>query len=107
MANTVNEQSPLRVTVSFKDEDGAPLIPATVDWRLDDMEINAEVVPWTSLPSPAASMNVTIPASNNLIVDQTSVREERMFGVRADDGLGSEAHAQFQYHVLNLTGPTL
>jgi len=106
MAKTVNEKSPLFMTVEFKDETGSPLIPTTVEWRLDDKETNTEIVDWTNLPSPAATMTVIIPATNNEIVNEAKVREERMFGVRANVGMGAEAHAEFQYHVLNLTGPS-
>jgi len=106
MATTVNEKSPLYLTVKFKDEFDAPLIPTTIEWRLDDKEIDAEIVGWTILGSPAATMNVTVPATNNEIVNEDKVREERMFGIRVNVGLGAEAHAEFQYHVLNLTGPT-
>ena len=106
MSNTVNEKSPLFMTVSFKDEVGDPLVPTTVEWRLDDLETTQEVVGWTNLPGPTADMNVTIPASNHVIINDGSVREERVFGVRINVGLGAEAHQEFRYHVLNLFAPS-
>ena len=102
MARTVNERSPLYMTVVFKDENDTPLIPTTVEWRLDDLELDQEIVGWTALGSPAASMSVIIPAGNNIIVNETKVREARMFGIRINQGLSSEANAEFKYHVLNL-----
>ena len=106
MANTVNEKSPLYMTMAFTDENGDPLVPSTVEWKLDDIEQQSEIVPWTSLGGLAAIMNVVIPSANNAIVTETSVREERMFSVRVNDGLLAEAHEQFQYHVLNLYAPS-
>ena len=105
-AKTVNEQSPLCITMTFTDEDGAPLIPSTVEWRLDDIEINVEIVGWTPLVGMLSTMKHTIPADNNVIVDESKTREARMFGVRINDTLQSEAHSQFKYHVVNLVGPS-
>ncbi|MEE8599398.1 MAG: hypothetical protein V3S69_07845 [Dehalococcoidales bacterium] len=108
MAKTVNEKSPLYMTLVFKDELQAPLVPTTVEWRLDDMETEppTEVVAWTVIPSPLSTMKFTIPGSNNVIGTNTKTREEKMFGIRVNDGMASEAHQEFQYHVLNLTGPS-
>lgn len=104
MADTVNEKSPLYMTMVFTDENDAPFVPTTIEWRLDDREDDSEIVAWTALGSPASTMNVTIPASNNIIVTETKTRERRSFGIRIDDGLLAEAHAEFHYHVLNLLG---
>lgn len=108
MSQIVNEKSPLFMTMIFKDEFKAPLIPATLEWRLDDMETDppTEVVPWTSIPSPAATTLFTIPGSKNLIGDPKNIQEGKMFGLRVNDTLTNEAHAQFAYHVLNITGPS-
>jgi len=105
-AKTVNEQSPLCMTLTFTDENGDPLIPTTVEWRLDDVELDIEVVAWTGLVSMAAIMNMTIPADNNVIEDESKVREARMYGIRINNTMASEAHAQFKYHVINLVGPS-
>ncbi|KKN66754.1 hypothetical protein LCGC14_0468650 [marine sediment metagenome] len=102
----VNEKSPLRMTMVFTDFDGDPLIPTTVEWRLDDKTNDAEVVGWTVLPSPAATMVVVIPGDNNTIEDDANVKELQIFGVRVDEGLAGEAHTEFAYDVLNLSGPT-
>lgn len=105
-SKTVNEQSPLCITLTFTDENGDPLVPSTVEWRLDDMELDTEVVAWTNLITMASTMAMTIPADNNVIVDETKIREARMYGVRINNTMQSEAHAQFKYHVLNLIGPS-
>lgn len=101
----VNEKSPVFMQMVFTDELEAPLVPTTVEWRLDDKEDGTEIVPWTNLSSPASTMNLTVPGSNNNIKKETSVKEKRMFGIRVDDGLAGEGHAEFYYNVVNLTGP--
>ncbi len=94
------------MTLAFTDEVGDPLVPTTVEWRLDAKTTPAEVVPWTGLPSPASTMTLTIPGSDNAIGDETNVSELMAFGIRVDDGLIGEAHAEFPYRIINLTGPT-
>ena len=90
----------------FTDELGDPLIPATVDYRIDDMTNSTEVVPWTALPSPAATMTFTISGDRNTIEKEKHVKEVQIFGVRVDDGLSGEGHSELIYNVVNLTGPT-
>ena len=94
------------MTINFKDENGDPLAPTTAEWRLDDSEMETAIVAWTNMPTPAASMSVIIPGTNNVIVDDTSIREERVFSIRANSGLPAEAHQEFMYHVLNLYAPS-
>ena len=108
MSVTVKEKSALYMELKFTDETGAVLVPNTVHWRLDNLEKDpvVEIVPWTLLAGPASTMNVVIPSDNNIILDETLIKEERAFGVRVDNGLLGEGHEELRYHVLNLTGPT-
>ncbi len=106
MASTVKEKSPLHMTIVHKDENGDPLVPTKFEWRLDDVDNDTEIVGWTNVGSPTATMQVVIPGSNHIIGLETNVKESRMFGVRINDTLTSEAHSQFKYDVLNLIGPS-
>lgn len=106
MTVSVNEKSPIFITIVFTDELGDPLIPQTVDWRLDDRTNDIEIQPWTPLASPASTMSFTIAGDKNVITDEEHVKEVQIFGVRVDDGLAGEGHAEVIYNVLNLTGPT-
>lgn len=104
---SVNEKSPAFMTMNFTDENKLPLVPTSVDWRLDDVVdgIKTEIVPWTPLSGLASTMAVTIAGVNNAINDGTRVSERKAFGVRVDDGLSGEGYAELQYNVLNLHGP--
>ena len=103
--HAVNEKSALYMTMTFKDENGDPLVPAKVEWRLDDLTNDTEVVGWTNIPSPASTMTFVIPGDNNTIEDETHVKEQQVFGIRVDEGGVGEAHEELVYSVLNLTGP--
>ncbi len=89
----------------FEDEFKLPLIPTTVDYRIDDRTNGVLIVDWTALPSPAATMNFTIPGDKNTVEDESHVKEVQIFGVRVDEGLPGEGHSELIYNVLNLTGP--
>ncbi len=102
---SVNEKSPVFMTMSFKDELDVPLIPSTVDWRLDDKTNNEEIQPWTSIPTPSATMTLTVPGDDNVINDEANIKEEHVFGIRVDDGLPGEAYSELLYNVVNLIGP--
>lgn len=93
------------MTMVFKDEDDAPLIPSTVDWRLDDKTNNEEIQPWTSLPAPASTMTFSVAGDKNVINDETNVKEMHVFGIRVDEGLPGEAYSELLYNVVNLIGP--
>ncbi len=103
---SVNEKSPLFMTMNFKDELDAPLVPSTVEWRLDDKTNGVEIVPWTNLPGPADTMTMVIPGDNNVIDDADHIQELHAFGLRLDDGLAGEAYQELLYNVLNLIGPS-
>ncbi len=102
---SINEQSALFLTFTFTDENGAPLIPTSADWRLDDLTNDVEVVPWTSL-TPASTIQVTVSAQDNLIATQTNVHEKRVATVRMNEGLSTEANERKFYRIKNLKGVT-
>lgn len=103
---SVNEKSPIEMKVVFTNAAGDPLVPTTVDWRIDDLTNGAQVRDWTNLPSPASTMTVVVPGSDNAIDENENVKEVQLFGIRVDTGLDGEGHAELEYNVLNLKGPT-
>ncbi len=103
---SVNEKSPIEMTVVFTDAAGDPLTPSTVDWRLDDKTNGTEIVGWTVLGGISSTMTVVVEGSNNVIAKEKNVKELQIFGIRVDDGLAGEGHAEIAYNILNLSGPT-
>lgn len=102
----INEQSALFLTFTFTDENGDPIVPSTIEWRLDDITNDTEVVGWTNIGSPATSVNVTISAQNNLISNQDNVYETRRVTVRIDEGQSTEGNQEKEYRIKNLHGTT-
>lgn len=106
---TVNENSALFLTFSFADENDVPIVPNSIDWRIDDVTDKhnpIEITAWTPVGVPATSVDIQVPASSNAIstANTNKVFELRVVRVRMDDGQSTEAHNQKFYRVKNLVG---
>lgn len=104
MTTTVREGSALFFTFAFTDENGDPVTPISIDWRIDDVDSGTEVVGWTAVGSPASSVNVQVNPASNAIIDQTKVVEKRILTVRMDNGQLTQAFETKHYRVQNLYG---
>jgi hypothetical protein len=102
----VDEKSPLYATFTFTDEDGAAVIPNSVDWRIDDITNGVQILDWQSVSVVTNPTQITVPGSDNAISDQTHISELRALTVRVDDGLPSEHYADKYYRIKNLHGVT-
>jgi hypothetical protein len=102
----INEGSALYFTFTFKDENGAPVIPTSIDWRLDDVTNNVQVLDWAAIGVPAASVNITVEGANNAISAQTNAIEERKVTVRINSGGPDAAYQDKTYKLQNLYGVT-
>lgn len=102
----INENSALFLKFSFFDEDDAPLVPATVDWRLDDItdpHNPVQIVDWAALtPSTVVSHQIT--AAQNVLLDQGNNFESRLVTIKTDDALASQGLAYKPFTIKNLHG---
>ena len=102
----VNEKSSLFLVFSFTDEEGAPVIPTTIDWRVDkvdDPHNPVQIQDWTAIGVPAATVSVQIAGNVNTISDQTKTFEHRAVTVRMDESLSTIAHQEKLYRIKNLS----
>lgn len=106
MTTRVNEASTLRVTLSFRDPDGSPVSPTTLDWKIRDVQSDTDVVTWTSIPTPGTSEVVDVDGADNAMVNADNTSELREILVRLDNGLTTQRYAKEQFLVVNLGGVT-
>lgn len=99
---TVREKSPFIIDMAFTDAAGDPVVPTTVDYRVDNMSAGIQAQDWTTAGTPAASMSFTIAGSLHLIADEDNISERFRVTVRIDNGLPSEAYRDMPYKVINL-----
>lgn len=101
----INELSALFLTFTFTDEAGDPVVPTTIDWRVDivdDPHTPVEVLDWTVIGSPATSVDVQVGGGDNSITDSTKTYERRLVTVRMDSTLSTQAFQQKYYRIKNL-----
>lgn len=98
---TINEQSPIQITATFRDADGALLPVVTVEYRLIDVDSQTVQVDWTVLANQNP-LTFIIPASENTILDSRRSSEDKEVIIRVNDGLSTEAHDKHVYTVDNL-----
>lgn len=97
---TINQHSTFFVSSSFTDKDGQPLVPNTVDYRIDDLTNGQEVLDWTSV-TPASTVEITVLGSYNQIIKSSNLKEVKCITVRINEGTDAEARDELQYNVLN------
>ena len=103
---TVNEKTSITLTVTFRDENGALVVPSAATYRLDDVGSQTAILAATAL-SLASSVNVLITSTQNRILTSTNQSESREVTVEFDytGGLGAmHSTDKYAYEVLNLYG---
>lgn len=99
----VNEQSTAVIGLSFTDETGQPVTPASARYRLDDVASDDEIVGWTDIAPTDASVDLIITGAQNVILDATSDYEKKRLTVIFTYGLDSkQSTAEYVYAVRNL-----
>lgn len=103
---TVRETSRQKFRVVFEDEHRQRFTPSTIRYRLDDQTEGqaTELVGWTSVASPASSIEITIPASANRILDDDNPYELRVLTVQSDYDTDNQLSEEETYRVKNLSG---
>lgn len=101
--NIVNKSSTSYVTISLKDKAGAAAAPTAITYRIDCLTTGFNVRPWTAV-APAASVEITLTADDNAIVEESNQRERRRITVVAAYGAGGDDQIvdEYDYEVRNL-----
>lgn len=98
----VNEQSTAYVTVSFRDKAGALATPATISYRIDDVETGQEIRDDTAVTPAASSVEITLTPADNTLVNLNRQYEQHVVTVAATYGASDAVRAEYAYEVVNL-----
>ena len=88
------------ITVSFYDKNGTLAAPSSASWKAIDVETKTEMQSTTVL-TPASSIEITVPDTVNVLVDDTNWVETRRIIVTASYGVGESIVATFDYQISN------
>lgn len=98
----VNEWSACSFTAYFYGADGQPSTPTGIQWRLRDVSSNRVLQDWTALATGATTVEITVPADLNVIVDDRRRYEEHAIAIRAEPGDDGQYIEELIYQVKNL-----
>lgn len=100
----VNERSTYLLTVSFFDEDDAPVTPSFATYRIDDESRRTNIQPAAVISPLSTTAELEITSEQNAILRPRSISEVRTVTVEYDYGAGRHGTAQYKYRLLNLYG---
>lgn len=102
---TIRESSTVTIRTRFFNSDKAPTTPSSARYRLTDITNNRVITDWTDI-TPAAVVDVFIPAGSNVIYRDSVAQQEHAFVVQADTGEDVQFTDEVHYYVKNLGGFT-
>lgn len=98
--DSVNENSTAYLTVAFADKTGAPAVPTSATYRIDDITNNVPIRASTAL-TPAASIEITLAPGDNAIAGRAS-EIHRVTVTAQYGGAGDAVSNEYDYQVNNL-----
>ena len=101
MVDVVKERTTSYLTVEFKDKAGSLVAPASVLYSVYCMT-NAQQLRADTALSPGSTIEITLNATDNAIVNAASSRERRRVTIKAAYGTNDELNDQYEYYVQNL-----
>jgi len=102
---TINDRTTLVLTLTFRDEDDALVVPTAATYRIDDVLTGSVVKARTSLTGLASSMELEITSAQNAAIGEATL-QERVVTVEFDYGASRHGSDEYRYYVRNLLGVT-
>jgi len=103
----INEKTSLVLELKFSDELDRPVIPASAQYRLDDVSTGQQIAGWTNIAPSAATYDLVISDEQNAIIDPDQEVEKKRVTVSFTFGSDNKrATDEYTYAVRNLTNIT-
>lgn len=99
----VNENSAATVDLEFYDDSRALAAPSSIRYKVEDLETQQSLIPWTSVPA-ASTVTFTIPATAQAIINNQRSLEKKALVVETTAANGSIHTEEEIYEVRNLGG---
>ena len=97
----INERDQLPVTLLLRiKSSGTPATPSTLRWRLDCVTTQNVVQDWAAIGA-SSTVNLTIPASANDIVNDRNSFEVKRITAQANYGTDAQVNGFLEYQVKN------
>lgn len=99
----INERSTAYIEVAFTDKDGAAAIPASVTYSTK-CKATGTAIKTNVAVTPAATVTITLDATDNTIQTATNQYEDKLLTVKATYAAGDECNSEYTWRVNNLSG---
>ena len=100
----VNESSECFVTATFYDQNGNLYTPTALQYRLDCLDDNTQILGWTSLTPSGSSYTVTITATQNAMVNPKRTTERRQIIFKVTPPGSTGRYDRTTYNLINIVG---
>lgn len=97
------ENSACLITASYFDSNGLPFVPNAISYRVDDVQSEVNIVPWTALPLGMVSQILITPTENRMISFSRPFEEHQVL-VQIIDRAGDINYARVVYDVIRVVG---
>lgn len=91
------------IAARFTDEDGAPVAPSSISYRVDDLETKESLLVCANYPAPGSNVLIEILPEVNRIVDDAKDLEVHVCTVVATYGSGKRITGEHRFGVVNLS----
>ena len=105
MKAILDEQNACTIRASFEDENEAAVTPISMSYRVDDLTggVATVVVANTAVVPSTSYYDIEIPATSNVVLDQSHDYETRLVTVKFVYGASSKQGAgEYEYLLKNL-----
>lgn len=98
----VNEGSAFDLELTHLDKTKTKTIPTTLDYRIDDLTNDREVLDWTNISTPGSTNTITITGTQNTLAGRNQGVELRQITTRTTDSSGEPGQDLFHYKLIRL-----
>lgn len=99
------EFSACLVNASFVDTTGAALVPATLEYRIDDIVSGQQVLTWTPVTPIASSIQIVVTSTQNALVSNSLCHETHQVLLKITDPAGNGPfYARCLFDLLRIPG---
>ncbi len=91
------------VSISYYDINNEPFIPNSVQYRVDDLVSQTNIVPWTTI-APGLSNLVTVTSAQNEMISASRQSEAHQMLFQIVDGSGDQCYARVIWDVVRALG---
>jgi hypothetical protein len=91
------------VSAAYFDINNKPFVPSAVQYRIDDLVSEANIVPWTPI-TPGLTNLVVVTSAQNLMISLTRKCEAHQILFQVIDGAGDVCYARCEFDIVQTLG---